>query len=270
MKRIICIILSLTSTLLYGGGETIVERSPFLKHPGFLGTGDYIPLSTEAVFYQKLPEAGRKTVSGFNDSERAFFKSAFFLQNNPNATPESIKAQEPVFSLAGHVGEYVSWFGILRKVEQNGSDFLLTLQNKYSTGMSDLHIQTVSLWGAGDFEAVVRSQDLDLLPLILVRVYGKIVQEDNGLPVVEVEFLRYWNWLYFNFSDYGEDKKLSAYDKHLDLSGVRIYSARVDPYYYPKRIQATNEQLDHIAHWIRTNGDAINIEHQEAQKEESK
>jgi hypothetical protein len=246
--------------------ETIIERSPFLKHPGALATGAYVPLQKESAFLDKIPQKGRETVSGFSDAEAGFFKSDFFLKNNPKATPQSIEAQAPVFSLTGHVGEYVSWFGLLRKVEKSGADYRLTIQNKYSTGMTDMHIQTVSVFGAGDFHAVVRAQNIELLPLVLVKVYGKVVSEKEGRPEVEAEYIRYWNWVYFNFSDYGKDKKLSAFDHDLDLSKIRIYSSGVDPYYYPARIQATREELDQIGNWLRDNKDAINKEYQDAQK----
>lgn len=132
--------------------------------------------------------------------------------------------------------------------------------------MTDLHIQTVSIFGAGDFEAVVHTPKLELLPLVLVRIYGKVVGEKNGRPEVDAQYVRYWNWLYFNFSDYGKDKKLSAFDHDLKLSGVRIYSSHVDRYYYPARIQAGPEQLDQIGNWIRENKDALNKEYQDAQK----
>jgi len=248
--------------------NTIIERSPFLKHPGMLGTGIYVPLKSEMKFYEKIPEKERVTVSGFSANEKGFYESAWFKQSNPNATPESINAQKPVFSLSGHVGEYVSWFGILRAAEKSKDGYNLVIQNKYSTGMTDLHIQTVSIWGAGDFDALVRCQDFSLNPLVLVKVYGKVISEKNGRPLVDVEYLRYWNWLYFNFMDYGEDKKLSAYDKDLDLTGVRVYDSRTDPYYYPKRIQSTREQLDLIGNWLKDNRDIINKEYQDANKEE--
>lgn len=246
--------------------ETIVERSPFLKHPGMLGTGVYAPLGKEAAFLDKIPQAGRETVSGYSEAETAFFKSDFFLKSNPDATPQSIAAKAPAFSLTSHVGEYVSWFGLLRKLEKSGTGYRLILQNKYSTGMTDLHIQTVSVFGAGDFDVFVHAENLDLLPLVLVKVYGKVIAEKDGRPEIEAEFVRYWNWMYFNFSDYGKDKNLSAFDRDLDLSKIRIYSSRVDPYYYPARIKATREQLDQIGSWLRDNRDTLNQEYQNAQK----
>jgi len=249
--------------------NTIIERSPALKHPdpGMLVTAIYAPLESETKFYKKIPEKERSTVSGFSAKEEAFHESDWFKQSNPNTTPESINAQKPAFSLSGHVGEYVSWFGILRIAEKTGGGYNLVIQNKYSTGMTDLHIQTVSIYGAGDFDAVVHCPDFSLNPLVLVKVYGKVIREINGRPVVDVEYLRYWNWMYFNFMDYGEDKKLSAYDRDLNLTGLQIYSPRPDPYYYPKRIQATREQLDIIGNWIKDNKDAINKEYQDAQKD---
>ncbi len=88
--------------------DTIVIRSPVVSPPGFLGTCDYAPLPNEAAFFDRLSEKGRVTVDGYSPSEAAFHKSDFFKQGNPKSTPEEIETQKPRFSLARHVGEFVS------------------------------------------------------------------------------------------------------------------------------------------------------------------
>ena len=234
--------------------ETIIERSPAL-HSRLLGTSiGYEPLKAEAKFYEKLPLSERD------------WASEYIASTNPKDARASTETQKPEFSLSGHVREFVSWFGILRAAEKIEGGYKLVIQNKYYDGTSDLHIQTVSIRGAGDFDAIVHCSDFSLNPLVLVRIYGKVTREENGRPLVDVEYLRYWNWLYFNFRDYGKDKGNSAYDKDLDLTGLRIYSSRVSPNYYSQRIQATREQLDIIDKWLEDNKDALNKEFLDARK----
>ena len=58
------------------------------------------------------------------------------------------------FTLQGHGGQFVGWFGIVRDIERNSNNsggFLL-IENKYSMGLTDCDIQTVEINGGGDFK----------------------------------------------------------------------------------------------------------------------
>lgn len=58
--------------------------------------------------------------------------------------------------------QFVSWFGIVRKIKTdkaaNTTRFLL--EHKYFDGLTDLHQQTVSFNGSGDFEAIISGTPL--------------------------------------------------------------------------------------------------------------
>ena len=51
---------------------------------------------------------------------------------------------------------------------------------KYFDGFTDVHLHVVSIFGAGDFRAVLRGTGHKIKRLSLARVYGKVAtQEDN-------------------------------------------------------------------------------------------
>jgi len=158
----------------------------------------------------------------------------------------------------------------VRGVEKVGDGYRLTIQNKYSTGMTDCHIQTVSIWGRGDFAGIVTTKELALPPLALVRVYGTVVREVDGMPEVKIEYLRYWRWMTFNFSDYGRDAGVSRFDKHLKLDGLRIYSSRVSGKYYAERIEATDEDKAQVKAWWAANVNELRAEFEKVSGEQEK
>lgn len=89
----------------------------------------------------------------------------------------TLKENDRDFSLKGHDGQFVSWFGIVREIMTDKEGLITSrlVENKYSHDLSDAHIQTVSINGAGDFRVELATHSKDILPLILVRVYGEVV-----------------------------------------------------------------------------------------------
>lgn len=198
-----------------------IEFSKDVEPPGLLGTMQYQPTKREASHYKRLPEKARVMVQ------------------NPG--------MDLKFSLPGHDGEFVGWIGIIRVIETEAGTTKLTIENKYYHDLTDLHIQTVLFSGAGDFRAHVPAVSPDLLPLSLVRVYGKVVGQENGLPLVKVEYMRVWQWFQFNFMDHGEeDHSNPKWREHAHLDGLRIYSSRVSPEYYIDRLGPTDEEHEKI------------------------
>ncbi len=205
-------------------GTLPVEFSRDVKPPGFLGTVNYTPTDTEKRFYSRLAEEQRVTTR----------------------EPELDKSLN--FSLGGHDGEFVSWYGIIRSITPGlkGGPSTLLLENKYSHELHDAHIQTVSINGAGDFLASASDLPKDLLPLELVRVYGTVKVDEKGTPVVRAEYIRVWRWFQFNFMEFGEDHSNPDWRKRITLNGDRVYSSRVSPEYYVQRLGPTNEEAARI------------------------
>lgn len=247
--------------------ETPVLQTPFSPHPGFLGTCEYSPLPAEKPFYEKVPEENRSTVSGFSPSEEAFFRSGMLQSDSPVKSTTEVDTSKPVFSLSDEIGEYVGWYGIVTKIEKHESKTLLTIQNKYSNGTTDCHLQTVSIYGAGDFSASIDLESLEIPALSLIKVYGVVSQDEDGIPLVEVELLRYWRWLSFNFSDYGLDSGLAESYRNMDTSDLRVYSSRPDGQYYIDRIDAPREHFVKAVTWWNANQEQLWQEKEKANKE---
>src|SRR6202035_1142565 len=150
--------------------QTPMEVQPVKKlvPTGTLGTCGYQPTEKEAPFYNKLDPAERTTGS---------FQKEYNIQKKRN--------------------QYVSWFGIVRGIVDTKSDGTITLllEQKFFDGLTDCHIMLVSLGGSGDFTATVGPIEGSIVPLTLIRVYGEVSGEKDGLPQVNVEYLRVWPWL---------------------------------------------------------------------------
>ncbi len=113
--------------------ETIIEFSrgkPFPRD-GSLATIGYEPTDMEKPFYDRLSDDQRWTIW---------------------SRPEERYGSKMEFRLRGHRAQFVSWWGIVRKIEQpaghpNGT---LLVENKYGSDLTDEHIQTISINGGGD------------------------------------------------------------------------------------------------------------------------
>lgn len=197
------------STASYPQTPMDVQPIKELRRTGSLGTRAYGPTEKEAPYYQKLDESGKVTGSSFSSKP---------------------------FSIHKKKGKYVSWFGVVRGVLDTKADgtMKLLLEQKYFDGMTDCHIQLVSVAGGGDFQATLGPIDGIIPPLSLVRVYGKVVEEKNDVPRVEIEYLRLWPWLTFTFTDMGpEDKGNPEWAKYCRVcKNGRIYNPYPDQSYY--------------------------------------
>lgn len=172
-----------------------------------LATCDYRPTPKEAPFYKRLSASEQATGS---------------------TTAE--------YSIRGKQGRYVSWSGVVRGVAaaKPGASTLL-LEQKAFDGFTDCHIMLVSFAGSGDFRATFVPGRETIQPLSLVRIYGRVTGEINGMPEVSAEYLRVWPWMTFTFTDLGpKNSGNPEWTKLCQLCkpGERIYNPFPDRRYY--------------------------------------
>jgi hypothetical protein len=187
-----------------------VQEVKVLKPTGSLGTCGYSATEREKAFFEKLPSSERITGSFMDKHE---------------------------YQIRGKVKQYVSWFGVVRGFSSaKGDDHSrsLLIQQNYFDGMTDCHIMLVSNAGAGDFVAKLTSSSETVPPLSLVRVYGTVVGEENGIPQVSVDYVRVWPWFTFTFTDLGpSDHSNPEWIKHCKIcNGGRIYNPYPTEDYY--------------------------------------
>ena len=182
-----------------------------------------------------MPEAvrGKLATSSVkpDDDEKPFFEK---LEKTERVTGSLLSP----YNIAGKQGKYVSWFGIVRKIVQDPKTQKSTLkvQHLYSDGLSDTHCMSVSVNGSGDFLVQANGTKLPIMPLRLLRVYGKVIAYKGSLPVVEAEFIKEWEWGNFNFMVYGPKKGNPEWDKLLKAPEKKIYEAFPAPAYYRERL----------------------------------
>lgn len=196
---------------------TIVEQSQTLPPPrqGTLGTTDYKATEKEGEFFAKLAPGERTTGSLLED-----------------------------YSITGKKGVYVGWFGIVRKIEEDAKlrQTKLLVENKYFDGLTDTHIMALSFNGGGDFSCILSGTGLGLKPLSLVKVYGPVMSEDNSVPAVQADYVRWWDWGQFTFLDiYGRQKGNKQWQKLNKANEDRIYNPFPDRKYYEDRLGARKD-----------------------------
>jgi hypothetical protein len=135
-------------------------------------------------------------------------------------------------------GTRIAWFGIVRHVDEDKTknETRLTVEMKYCDGLTDLHLQIVSLYGAGDFKVIIPKTGHGIKKLSLVRVYGQVVGDPNSVPLVEARFVRDWDWKLFAFMPYGEDKSDPQWVKLRKVGNDDVYSDEPDEQYYEARL----------------------------------
>jgi len=206
------ILLSLLVFAAGSSGQTPIEIQAIkeLKRTNTLGTCGYSPTNMEKPIYGRLSTEDQATGS--------------FM------APYTIHKKE---------GKFVSWFGIVRGIsvnQQEGNKITLLLEHKYFDGLTDCHIMMVSQSGSGDFSASLTSNAESIPSLALVRVYGKVLDEKNEIPLVAVEYIRIWPWLTFTLTDLGaEDHTNPRWAKYCKpCKGGRIYNPYPNKDYYLK------------------------------------
>jgi hypothetical protein len=193
-------------------------------------TGLYEPTEVEKRFFDKLGRDAQSTVKS---------KGGEPFQSN--------------FQLRGHVGQFVSWFGIVREVahEVSRCGGSLLIENKYFQMGKEDPPQTVSINGGGNFRAQLTSFT-ENLPLSLVRVYGTVVREDNALPIVQAEYIRVWRWGEFDFDDYGADDADPRWKKNIKLKpNDPVHQAQLSAEYYIERLGPSADQGQAIKEFFK-------------------
>ena len=206
------IALVLASCLLQHSTTIEVEPATVVKTTPGLGTKSYEPRPNERAFLDRAPKEERVPGSMFEK-----------------------------YSIREKKETYVTWFGIVRKVTVEGKEedaprtFLV--ENKYFDGLTDTHILALSFNGGGDFTVKVGRSKERIDPLVLVRVYGKVLEEKDGLPTLQAEYVRVWPWGAFTFiKAYGEDRSNPEWRKLCKVDLERIYSPFPNTRYYVDRL----------------------------------
>lgn len=216
MLRISQLVLALLSVLVLPlaaeEGATPVERvtERAKRTDGRLSTVGYEASAAEAPFLAKLGEDEVVTGNMFQE-----------------------------YAIAGKAGKYVGWFGIVRKIDEKAAKGTTTLavEMKYFDGLTDSHIMALSFHGAGDFVAELKGTGLGITSLSLVKVYGTVASEVEGVPRVQAEFVRNWEWGAFAFlMAYGTQTGNGGWLKLCQVPEDDIYEPEPDEEYYVMRL----------------------------------
>jgi hypothetical protein len=143
-----------------------------------------------------------------------------------------------VQSLEKFAGQRVAWFGIVRVVAEilGSSENELLVEMKFFDGLTDTHLQIVSIFGAGDFRVVIPGVGHKIPKLSLIRAYGKVEAKPGNVPKVAADYVRIWKWGQFAFMDYGEDHSNPQWVKLRNVAIDDIYSSRPNDRYYEERL----------------------------------
>lgn len=142
------------------------------------------------------------------------------------------------YSIHGKKGDYVSWFAVVRGISKDANvpgKYRFQLEQKFFDGLTDCHIMMVSVAGGGDFVAAVDAVEASSVPLLsLVRVYGKVVEDAEGTPQIDAEYIRVWPWLAFTFTDLGPEDKGNPKWRNLckPCKSGKVYKPYPDEKYY--------------------------------------
>jgi len=216
----------------------VIEFSKPMRGGRGLGTMGYPATEKESAFLEGMEKEDLNLWAG---TKLPDFAGPGDLP--PELKPDPEKEKEDLrklkeYTLSRQAGKRVGWFGIVREIEMDEENDLtrLLLEHKYFDGMTDLHIQVVSYYGAGDFVAVLPSRVTNLRRLSLVRVYGNATVGNDGLPCVAAEYVRVWDWGLFTFMNYGQDKTNATWVKLRKVKGEDCYSPRPDRAFYEQRL----------------------------------
>ncbi|MCL2648800.1 MAG: hypothetical protein FWD61_17675 [Phycisphaerales bacterium] len=233
-----CAMWALALVLLGVGASPttlVVEKSEPLPKANGLGTMGYSPTAKEKAYLAKVNEKSPNLWGEGGGDEEAATQQA---TTQPQATTTQPGAAKKAYTLAGQKGKYVGWFGIVREIkwDPQARQTTLLLEHKYFDGLVDLHIQIVSIRGAGDFTVVANQELKDIPKLGLVRVYGTVKVETDGTVQVSPEFIRTWDWGLFSFMDYGVDHSNPKWVKLRKVDDSDVYSPSPNKRFYEQRL----------------------------------
>ncbi len=217
----------------------VMELSQNLKRGSGLGTTACQPTAREQQFLTRVTE---KMIDLSADTQlpKPDTMSDAEWSKIQAAEKEAKAAMIPAsaYTLAGQGGRYVGWFGIVRSTTWDGQVHrtALQIQHLYFDGLSDLHLQVVSLYGAGDFTAALPGPAPTIPKLGLVRCYGIATKGDNDAVMLAPEYIRVRAWGMFTFMDYGPDKSNPAWVRMRRVIGDNAYSSRPDDQFYRQRL----------------------------------
>lgn len=185
---------------------TVFEYAPFPMRaaPGVTGPVPYVPTSREEPFTWRI--------SG----------------------PVVTQMDDPV-------GTFVAWFGIVRGVEQDaaGGRTRVWIEGKYFHGSTEPTVLCMDFNGGGDFVATLTGPRITLIPLSLVHVYGTVTSRADGVPRVEAEYVREWDWGEFRFtSAKGEQRGSDRWRKRctVPIDDASMAGPPATPAYFIERL----------------------------------
>lgn len=182
-----------------------IEIAPHRKPHDNLSTVGYVATEMEAKHQKTLnPDIGKPV--GFDTTEAD--------------------------SLSGKIGKHIAWFGIVREITPAGKGVELLLEHKYFDGLNDGHMQLTSIYGAGDYRAMLAGNHADLGKHCLVRIIGKVTAEKDKVPQVQAVYVRVWRKGDYAFMDYGKDASSERWVKLRQKTGPEVYSPDPDAGYY--------------------------------------
>ena len=164
----------------------------------------------------------------------------FFHRLSPSEVVTGSHAEAYDISTKSNI--YVGWFGIVRRIDEDKTAHrtVVTVEHKYFDGLTDVHKQTVSFNGAGDFLATLAGTDRRIPPLSLVKVYGTVTMSQDGTaPRIDAEFVRCWHWGMFTFiAAYGTQRGNEQWRQANQIPLDEIYEAWPHPcqHYYEQRL----------------------------------
>jgi hypothetical protein len=167
--------------------KPIIEISKPLRGGRGLGTMQYPPTEQEATFVKKITEKAIRLETD-DSMQRPPGMSDEMWNELVKREKEANKGKTSVkdYKLIDQADKYVGWFGIVREVswDDKSKQTRMLIEHKHFDGMTDLHIQVVSIYGAGDFSAIFPDKVENIPLLSLVRVFGKVSKGKDNIPEV--------------------------------------------------------------------------------------
>ena len=194
-----------------------------------------------AAQHKVYVEPSKPTSRGDMLSTQAYTPTKLEKGATKDWTEKELESGSPeVQTLKGKNDRRIAWFGIVRDIKEDKQkkQTRVLVEMKYFDGMTDLHLQIVSLSGAGDFRVLIPGVGHKLKNLSLVRIYGKVTGEAEGVPLVSADYVRSWDWGLFAFMPYGRDNSNPKWAnlRKVRVDDMRVYSSRPNRQYYEDRL----------------------------------